>query len=81
VDFWKVVDIREGKRLLLYAQMKLPGQAWLEFDIQPEQLVQTAHFIPHGLLGRLYWYSVYPLHHFVFSDLARTIARPAILPE
>ena len=81
VDFWKVVDIREGKRLLLYAQMKLPGQAWLEFDIQPEQLVQTAHFIPHGLLGRLYWYSVYPLHHFVFSDLAKTIARPAILPE
>jgi len=73
LDFWKVADIKEGKRLLLYAQMKLPGQAWLEFDIQPDQLVQTAHFIPHGILGRLYWYSVYPLHFFVFSNLARTV--------
>ncbi len=75
VDFWKVADIKEGKRLLLYAQMKLPGKAWLEFDIQPDQLVQTAHFIPRGLLGRLYWYCVMPLHHFVFSDLARTVVR------
>ncbi len=75
LDFWKVVDIKEGKRLLLYAQMKLPGQAWLEFDVQPQQLVQTAHFIPHGILGRLYWYSVYPLHLFVFSNLAKTIVR------
>jgi uncharacterized protein YbjT (DUF2867 family) len=73
LDFWKVVDIKEGKRLLLYAQMKLPGQAWLEFDIQPGQLVQTAHFIPHGLLGRLYWYCMLPFHWFVFPDLARTI--------
>lgn len=75
LDFWKVTDIKEGKRLLLYAQMKLPGQAWLEFDIQPYQLVQTAHFIPHGILGRLYWYSVYPLHIFVFSNLARTVVK------
>jgi uncharacterized protein YbjT (DUF2867 family) len=75
LDFWKVADIKEGKRLLLYAQMKLPGQAWLEFDIQPDQLVQTAHFIPHGILGRLYWYSVYPLHIFVFSNLARTVVK------
>lgn len=73
LDFWKVVDIKPGKRLLLYAQMKLPGQAWLEFDVQPEQLVQTAHFLPKGILGRLYWYSVLPVHHFVFSDLARTV--------
>ncbi|MFW2367740.1 MAG: SDR family oxidoreductase [Desulforhopalus sp.] len=73
LDFWKVVDIKPGKRLLLYAQMKVPGQAWLEFDVQPEQLVQTAHFLPKGLLGRLYWYSVLPVHHFVFNDLARTV--------
>lgn len=77
IDFWKVADIKDGKRLLLYAQMKLPGKAWLEFDIQPGQLVQTAHFIPRGLLGRLYWYAVLPLHHFVFSDLARTVVRHA----
>ncbi|KJS00054.1 MAG: epimerase [Desulfobulbaceae bacterium BRH_c16a] len=73
VDFWKVVDIKEGKRLLLYAQMKLPGQAWLEFDIQPDQLVQTAHYLPRGVLGRLYWYAVLPFHHFVFADLARSV--------
>lgn len=73
VDFWKVADLKEGKRLLLYAQMKLPGQGWLEFDCQPEQLVQTAHFIPHGVLGRLYWYSVLPFHYLVFTDLARTV--------
>ena len=75
LDFWKVVDIKPGKRLLLYAQMKVPGQAWLEFDVQPEQLVQTAHFIPHGLLGRIYWYSVLPLHYLVFSNLAKTVVK------
>lgn len=75
LDFWKVVDIKQGKRLLLFAQMKVPGQAWLEFDVQPDQLVQTAHFIPHGILGRLYWYSVLPLHYLVFTNLARTIVK------
>ena len=80
LDFWKVVDIKPGKRLLLYAQMKVPGEAWLEFDVQPEQLVQTAHFLPKGVLGRLYWYSVLPFHHFVFRDLARTVVK-ASLPD
>lgn len=75
LDFWKVVDIKEGKRLLLYAQMKVPGEAWLEFDAQPEQLVQTAHFLPRGLWGRLYWYAMIPFHHFIFSDLARTVVQ------
>jgi uncharacterized protein YbjT (DUF2867 family) len=73
LDFWKVVDIKPGKRLLLYAQMKLPGEGWLEFDVQPDQLVQTAHFLPRGILGRLYWYLVLPLHHFALNDLARTV--------
>jgi hypothetical protein len=73
LDFWKVADIKENKRLLLLAQMKLPGKAWLEFDIQPDQLVQTAHFLPNGLLGRLYWYGVSPLHNMVFGDLARQV--------
>ena len=77
LDFWKVADIKEGKRLLLYAQMKLPGQAWLEFDIQPDQLVQTAHYLPRGVLGRLYWYAVLPFHSLVFPDLARTVVRAA----
>lgn len=73
LDFWKVVDLKQGKRVLLYAQMKVPGQAWLEFDVQPDQLVQTAHFHPKGLLGRLYWYSVLPFHYLVFTDLAHTV--------
>lgn len=77
LDFWKVVDIKEGKRLLLYAQMKLPGQAWLEFDVQSEQLVQTAHFLPRGLWGRLYWYLMLPFHNFIFADLAGTVVRNA----
>ncbi len=77
LDFWKVADIKEGKRLLLYAQMKLPGQAWLEFDVQPNQLVQTAHFIPKGLRGRLYWYIILPVHYFVFPDLAGNIVKGA----
>lgn len=80
VDFWKVVDLKENKRLLLYAQMKLPGQAWLEFDVQPTQLVQTAHFLPRGLLGRAYWYAVMPFHNFVFSDLANTVVRMSRKP-
>jgi hypothetical protein len=78
LDFWKVVDIRPGKRLLLYAQMKVPGEAWLEFDVQSDQLVQTAHFLPRGLLGRLYWYSVLPFHYFVFTDLANTVVEGRI---
>ncbi len=78
VDFWKVADIREGKRLLLYAQMKLPGEAWLEFDVQSEQMVQTAHFIPNGIWGRMYWYSLVPFHYFIFSDLAAAVVRSSI---
>ncbi len=77
LDFWKVADIKPGKRLLLYAQMKIPGEAWLEFDVQADQLVQTAHFLPRGVLGRLYWYLVLPLHHFVFNNLARTVVSSA----
>jgi uncharacterized protein YbjT (DUF2867 family) len=77
LDFWKVADLKENKRLLLHAQMKLPGKAWLEFDVQPDQLVQTAHFIPSGIWGRIYWYSVLPLHSLVFTNLARQILTTA----
>lgn len=77
LDFWKVADLKENKRLLLVAQMKVPGKAWLEFDIQPDQLVQTAHFLPSGIWGRLYWYTVAPLHNLVFVDLARQIIATA----
>jgi len=77
LDFWKVADIQENKRLLLLAQMKLPGRAWLEFDIQPDRIVQTAHFLPSGVWGRVYWYSVSPLHNLVFSKLIKKIVAEA----
>lgn len=77
LDFWKVVDIKENRRLLLLAQMKVPGKAWLEFDIQDDVFIQTAHFFPRGILGRLYWYSVVPLHNLVFNNLAGKIVEHA----
>ena len=78
LDFWRVlVADKQNKRLLLYAEMKLPGEAWLEFKIinkdQKNYLQQTATFRPRGLLGRLYWYSVLPFHFFVFDGMARNI--------
>ncbi|MDA8886281.1 SDR family oxidoreductase [Bacteroidia bacterium] len=70
LDFWRVLyaDKEEG-RLLLYAEMKLPGDAWLEFKIEGDKLVQTATFRPLGLLGRLYWYSVLPFHGYIFKGM------------
>jgi len=77
LDFWKVVEVKPGRRLLLLAQMKLPGKAWLEFDIRGDSLVQTAHYLPRGIWGRLYWYAALPLHNLVFADLADKIVRKA----
>jgi uncharacterized protein YbjT (DUF2867 family) len=73
VDFWKVVDIVENERLLLYAQMKLPGKAWLEFKIHQGKLIQSAYFYPYGLFGRLYWYALIPLHFLIFTNMAKSI--------
>ncbi|MFM9074777.1 MAG: SDR family oxidoreductase [Bacteroidota bacterium] len=78
LDFWRVlVADRSGMRLLLYAEMKLPGEAWLEFRITPSAgghiLHQTATFRPKGIAGRMYWYSVLPFHFFLFGGLMRTI--------
>lgn len=76
LDFWRVlVANKTERRLLLYAEMKLPGEAWLEFKITPDNvLVQTATFRPLGLLGRLYWYAVLPFHGFIFKGMSRRIA-------
>ena len=74
LDFWKVLlASREEKRLLLYAEMKLPGEAWLEFKIENGFAVQTATFRPLGLLGRAYWYSVLPFHGFIFKGMLKKI--------
>jgi uncharacterized protein YbjT (DUF2867 family) len=77
LDFWKVADLKENKRVLLLAQMKLPGKAWLEFTISGGQLIQTAHYYPNGLWGRLYWYATNPFHNLVFQDLAEKIVEQA----
>ena len=78
LDFWRVLYAdREEKRLLLYAEMKLPGEAWLEFSIDDKNiLTQTATFRPLGLPGRLYWYSVLPFHGFIFRGMIKKIAAP-----
>jgi uncharacterized protein YbjT (DUF2867 family) len=76
LDFWRVLiaDKRE-KRLLLFAEMKLPGEAWLEFRIDNQNVLhQTATFRPLGLWGRLYWYSILPFHGFIFRGMIRNIA-------
>jgi uncharacterized protein YbjT (DUF2867 family) len=78
VDFWRVlVADKDQGRLLLYAEMKLPGEAWLEFRITGpqgrEMLTQTATFRPRGVLGRLYWYAVLPFHFFVFEGMLRNV--------
>lgn len=77
LDFWKVVDLKENERLLLYAQMKVPGEAWLEFRIKDNKLIQSAYFYPKGLLGRLYWYTLVPLHYFVFNNMIKSIIKKA----
>lgn len=76
LDFWRVLLAdKERKRLLLFAEMRLPGEAWLEFKIDDTNtLYQTATFRPKGLKGRLYWYSMYPFHYFIFSGMIRNIA-------
>lgn len=76
IDFWKVVDLKEDERLLLFSQMKLPGKAWLEFLIKDDHLYQTAYFYPHGLLGRVYWYVLTPFHFFIFKGMIKKILNP-----
>jgi len=83
LDFWRVTGIEQDRRLSLRAEMKLPGEALLEFAIESPRadrcvLRQTALFKPRGLLGLLYWYAILPLHHFVFSGMLRGIRRESL---
>lgn len=79
LDFWRVlVADKENMRLLLYAEMKVPGEAWLEFRIRKNDeganiLEQVATFRPEGILGRLYWYAVLPFHYFLFEGMISRI--------
>jgi uncharacterized protein YbjT (DUF2867 family) len=83
VDFWRVEACEPPHRLRLAAEMRLPGRAWLEFEIQPagsgaSTITQTALFDPVGLSGLLYWYAVYPGHGLVFGGMIRAIAARAV---
>ena len=83
LDFWRVERFEPGHCLRLQAEMKVPGRAWLEFTVVPTKegdastIRQTAVFDPKGLFGLVYWYTLYPLHQFVFHGMLRNIARTA----
>jgi uncharacterized protein YbjT (DUF2867 family) len=81
LDFWRVEAYEPGRRLRLAAEMKVPGRAWLEFEIVPDErgavVNQTAVFEPLGLSGLLYWYVLWPIHAVIFGGLLRAIARRA----
>lgn len=74
LDFWRVLYANKAEgRLLLFAEMKLPGEAWLEFKVEGVLLTQIATFRPLGLWGRLYWFSVFPFHGYIFSGLLKKL--------
>ncbi|MCB9841453.1 MAG: SDR family oxidoreductase [Phycisphaeraceae bacterium] len=85
LDFWRVIGVQQDRSLRLLAEMKLPGTATLEFDIEPlglgdsprSRLTMTARFRPRGLLGLMYWYAVLPLHNFVFGGMVKGVRREA----
>jgi uncharacterized protein YbjT (DUF2867 family) len=80
LDFWRVEEMIPDQLLRLHAEMKLPGRAWLQFEVSGESPVvirQTATFDPIGLFGLLYWYALYPVHALMFAGMLRAIARSA----
>lgn len=89
IDCWRVEAFEPDRCLRLAAEMKLPGRAWLQFEVTPTEggstIRQTATFDPHGLSGLLYWYGIYPLHELVFAGMLRgigkAVARQAALPQ
>ncbi len=80
LDFWRVLEVEEPHRLLLLAEMKMPGEAVLEFRLTSlgegrTELTQVARFLPRGLLGILYWYALYPFHAWIFEGMLRNIGK------
>ena len=76
LDFWRVLYAnKKEKRLLLFAEMRLPGEAWLEFKIVNDQLIQRAVYRPKGLLGRIYWYVVFPFHGLIFNGMINRLVK------
>jgi hypothetical protein len=81
VDWWRVESFIPDRQLRLVAEMKLPGRAWLAFEVEGDAsgstIRQTAIFEPAGLAGLIYWYALYPLHQLVFAGMLRGIVRVA----
>jgi hypothetical protein len=81
LDFWRVVRVEPGAVLELKAEMRLPGEAWLGWRVEPtddgSRLTQTAWFVPRGLFGRLYWYVLVPFHGLIFPRMARGVVAAA----
>lgn len=77
LDFWRVAGIEPDRSIELYAEMKLPGEAWLTFEADGSRLIQKAVFVPRGLLGRLYWLAMMPFHLVIFRKMAERIAQTA----
>jgi hypothetical protein len=82
VDFWRVEALIPDRLLRLRAEMKVPGKAWLQFEIIPQgetevRLIQTAFYEPDGLAGLLYWYVLYPIHRIIFRGMIAAIAHRA----
>jgi uncharacterized protein YbjT (DUF2867 family) len=82
LDFWRVETLNPGQCMRLRAEMKVPGKAWLEFQVTPQEngknlFVQTAYFAPRGLFGYLYWYAMWPAHRFIFDGMLRRLVERA----
>jgi len=80
LDFWRVLDVNPPNHLSLHAEMKLPGDAVLEFRLNPlgaveSEIIELSRFLPRGLFGLIYWYSLYPLHQLIFKGMLGEIAR------
>ena len=79
IDCWRVEAVERGRLLRLAAEMRLPGRAWLQFELEPDAggttLRQTATFDPLGLSGRIYWYALFPIHQILFQGMLRAIAK------
>jgi hypothetical protein len=82
LDFWRVEEFDADRRLRLAAEMKVPGRAWLEFEVTGDSsqstIRQTAIFDPLGLFGLIYWYGLYPLHRWIFAGMLRKIAEASV---
>jgi hypothetical protein len=82
VDWWRVEAVTPNRHLRLFAEMRVPGRAWLEFEVTEEaggsRITQTATLDPHGLAGLVYWYGVWPIHALVFRGMIRGLARAAL---